>query len=188
MEAVSVKKGECSVAGSPDLVCAYRLLNVLYLLNTKVREGHRQDLAHLIVRRTGDTNATRFRQCLQPRRNVHAIAKQVPGADHHVTDVHANAEVDAAVRRETGVRFGQGGLRIHRALHRIHGASKLGKDTIARRVRYAAPMLPNEPIEDRPALGEPLERADLIGTHEPAVALHVCCEDCNQLPADVRKV
>ena len=111
-----------------------------------------------------------------------------PAAHHHVTDVHTDAEVDAAVRRETGVRLGQGGLRIHRALHRIHRASKLGKDTIARRVRYAAPMLPNEPVEDRAALGEPLERADLIGAHEPAVALHVCREDSYQPPGDVRKV
>ena len=71
------------------------------------------------------------------------------------------------------------GLRIHRALHGVHGAPKLRKDTIARRVGYAAPMVPNEPIEDRPALGEPLERADLIGAHEAAIALHICCEDCN---------
>ena len=80
------------------------------------------------------------------------------------------------------------GLRIHRALHRIHGASKLRKDTIARRVRYAAPVVPNEPIEDRPPLGQPLERADLIGAHEAAVALHICCEDCDELPADCHKV
>ena len=165
-----------------------RLLNVLHLLNTKVREGHRQDLAHLIVGRTGDTHASRLRQCLQPSRNVHAIAEQVPGPDHHVADVNSNAEVDAAVGRETGVRFGQGRLRIHRALHRIHGAPKLRKDTVARRVGYAAPMVPNEPIEDRPTLGQPPERADLIGAHEAAIAFHICCEDCNQLPADVRKL
>ena len=79
-------------------------------------------------------------------------------------------------------------LRIHRALHGIHGASKLGKDTIARRVRYAAPMLSNKPIEDRAALGEPLERADLIRTHEAAIALHVCRKDSYELPGDVRKV
>ena len=49
-------------------------------------------------------------------------------------------------------------------------------------------MLPNEPIEDRAALGEPLERADLIGTHEPTVAFHVCREDSYELPGDIRKV
>ena len=37
--------------------------------------------------------------------------------------------------------------------------------TVARCVRYAAPVVTNEPIEDRPALGELPERTDLIGAH-----------------------
>jgi hypothetical protein len=49
-------------------------------------------------------------------------------------------------------------------------------------------VFPNEPVEDRPALREPLERADLIGAREPAVALHVCREDGYQPPGDVHKV
>jgi len=32
-------------------------------------------------------------------------------------------------------------------------------------------------IKDRAPLREPLERPDLIGTHEPAVAFHVSRED-----------
>ena len=72
------------------------------------------------------------------------VSKQVPGSDHDVADVNPNAEVDAAVGRETGVRFGQGGLRIHRALHRVHGTSELRKDAVACRVRYrplCSPMI-----------------------------------------------
>ena len=156
-----------------------RLLNVLHLLNTKVGKGQWKELLDLIVGRARYTDAPRLRQRLQPSRNVHPITKQVPSPDHHVTDVNPNAKVDTALGRETGVRLGQGGLRIHRALHRIHGTSKFGKDTVARRVGYAAPMLPNEPVEDRPPLREPFERPDLIGAHEPTIALHICCEDCN---------
>jgi hypothetical protein len=63
--------------------------------------------------------------------------------------VDINTEANAVVRRETGVRLGQGGLHFHR----LHSASELRKDTITRRVRYTAPMLPNDPIEDRAALG-----------------------------------
>ena len=77
--------------------------------------------------------------------------------------MHPNTKTDAAVGRKIGVRFRQCGLRIHRALDRVNCAAKLGKDTVARRVRNAAPMFPNEPIEDRAALSEPLERTDLIG-------------------------
>jgi hypothetical protein len=43
--------------------------------------------------------------------------------------------------------------------------SKFRSYPVARRVRYAAPVVTNEPIEDHPALGEPFERADLIGAH-----------------------
>jgi hypothetical protein len=34
---------------------------------------------------------------LKARGYVHSIAKQVPSAYHHVTDVDADAEIDAAV-------------------------------------------------------------------------------------------
>jgi hypothetical protein len=76
--------------------------------------------------------------------------------------VDTNAEADAAVRRDTGVRLGQRCLRLHRALHGFNGAPELRKDTIARRVRYAAPVVPNEPVEDRAPFGQPLERADFV--------------------------
>jgi hypothetical protein len=49
-----------------------------------------------------------------------------------------------------------------------------------RRVRYTAPVVPNEPVEDRAPLSQPHERADLVSTHEAAVALNICCEDCHE--------
>src|SRR5262249_34441614 len=64
---------------------------------------------------------------------------------------------------------------------------ELRKDTIARRVRYAAPVFPNEPVEDGAAFGETLERADLVSAHEAAVALDICCEDCDEASADFRR-
>ena len=59
----------------------------------------------------------------------------------------------------------------------VNGTSELRKDAIARRVCYATPMLRNDPVEDRAPFGQPLERADLIRTHEAAVALDIRCED-----------
>ena len=82
----------------------------------------------------------------------------------------------------------QSSLRIHRALYGVHRAPKLRKNTIARRVRYAAPVFPDEPIEDRPPLGQPLERADFVSSHEAAVAFDIRCEDCDELPADCDRV
>jgi hypothetical protein len=66
----------------------------------------------------------------------------------------------------------------------LHGASKLRKDTIARCVRYAAPVFPNELIENGAPFGQALEGANLISAHEAAVALHIRCEDCDEASAD----
>jgi hypothetical protein len=62
--------------------------------------------------------------------------------------------------------------------------ARIRKDTIARRVRYAAPVFPNDPVEDCAPLGQALERTDLVSAHEAAVAFHIRCEDCNEASAD----
>jgi hypothetical protein len=46
--------------------------------------------------------------------------------------------------------------------------------------RYATPVVPNEPVEDRAPFGQPFERADLVSAHEAAVALHIRYEDCDE--------
>src|SRR5262249_1964049 len=99
-------------------------------------------------------------------------------------NVDTDAEAYPAIRCETGVRFNQSGLRLNGALHGVHGTSELRKDTVACCVRYAAPVLPNEPLEDRASLREPLERANFISAHEAAVAFYIRCEDCDEAPAD----
>jgi hypothetical protein len=93
--------------------------------------------------------------------------------------VDTDPEIDALVGRDACVRFGQRGLRFHRALHGINGASEFRKDTVARRVRYAAPVFPNDPVEDCAPFGQPLERANLVNAHEAAVAFDIRCEDCD---------
>jgi hypothetical protein len=64
----------------------------------------------------------------------------------------------------------------------------MSKDTVASCIRYAAPVFPNEPVEDRAPFGQPFERANLIDAHETAVALDICCEDRDEFSADVHWV
>jgi hypothetical protein len=71
-------------------------------------------------------------------------------------------------------------------MHRSGG--KFSKDTVARRVRYTASVLPNEPVEDRAPFGQALERADFVSAHEAAVSLHVRCEDRDEVSADCDRV
>ena len=83
---------------------------------------------------------------------------------------------------------GRGDLRLHSALHGVYSASELRKDTVARRVRYAAPVIPNELVEDCTAFGQALERAHLVSAHEPAIAFDIRCEDRDKASADFRRV
>jgi hypothetical protein len=66
--------------------------------------------------------------------------------------------------------------------------AELREYTIARCVRYAAPVLTNDPVEDRPPFGQPLERADLVGAHEATIALDIRCEDRDKASADWNRV
>src|SRR5262249_30977247 len=134
------------------------------------------------------THGPGVRQCLKPRGNVHTVAEEVSSAYHYVSDVDTDAEEYAAIRCETGVRFGQSGLCLHRALHRVRRATKFSQNAIARRVRDASPVFTNDPVEDGSALSKPTERADLVSAHEATVALHICCEDGHEASADFRRV
>jgi hypothetical protein len=84
--------------------------------------------------------------------------------------------------------FGQGSLRLHRALNGVNGACELGKDTVARRIRYAAPVFPNDRVKDRAPFSQPFQRTDLVNAHEAAVAFDIRCEDCDEASADIRSV
>src|SRR5262245_27708408 len=102
--------------------------------------------------------------------------------------MHADAEADAAVWFDASIDLGQGCLHLNGALNSLNRASELRKDTVARRVCNAAPMVPDELIKYGSPLSEALERADLVSAHEAAVALDICCEDRDKLPADFRMV
>ena len=69
-------------------------------LRTEVCEAQPQDFPYLIIGHTGDTEPPSLRERLQPRSNVHAITKQITGADHYVADVHPHAEIDVTVLRK----------------------------------------------------------------------------------------
>jgi hypothetical protein len=47
---------------------------------------------------------------------------------------------------------------------------------VTSRVRYAAPVFPNEPVKDCAPFSQALGRADLIRAHEAAVALNIAAK------------
>lgn len=87
--------------------------------------------------------------------------------------MNTNAETDALVCGKVSVRFGEGSLRLKRALNRLDRTPELGEHAVASRIDDAAPVVRNKLVEDFTPFGEPSERADLVGVHEAAVSSDV---------------
>jgi hypothetical protein len=164
------------------------LLNVLDALSTKVRKGDRQDLAYLIVRRTGDTHASWLRNALQSCGNVHTVAEQVTQR--------------TPSRRRCGHRCGSScghqvawlsSLRLERPAPPLRTAPPLLRFR-TRQGHYrppcslCGPLAPNELVEDCAPFSQAFERADLVSSHETAIALNICCEDCDEASADTYRL
>jgi hypothetical protein len=61
----------------------------------------------------------------------------------------------------------------HRTLNRVYSTPELGKDTVARSVRNAAPAFLNDPVEYSAPFSQPFDRADFVSANEAAVAFHI---------------
>src|SRR5258706_10352200 len=75
----------------------HRSLDVLQLDLTLVDETKIELIAHLLMHRACDGDATRLRDALDTRRNIHAVAHQVVALDHDVADMNADAQRQAAL-------------------------------------------------------------------------------------------
>src|SRR6266446_9003691 len=74
---------------------------------------------------------SRIGQGFDPRRDVDAVAVEVVALDDHVAEIDADAQLDAAVRRDTRVPLGHRLLHRDRATHRIDDAGKLHQHAVA---------------------------------------------------------
>ena len=61
--------------------------------------------------------------------------------------------------------------------HRIDHTRELRQHTVARRVRYTAPVLAYEPVHNFPVSRECPQRSDFVLAHEPRATRHVSRED-----------
>ena len=80
---------------------------------------------HHLVNQVGKTDGARFGQAFQSRRNVHAIAENVAIIEHHVTEIDADAVLDASVLGNICVAVGQLSLHLDGAFDGINDAWKL---------------------------------------------------------------
>ena len=139
---------------------------------------------HLLVRRPRQTNPARLAHALEPRGDIDAVAHQVAVALlDDVAQMNADAELDAALRRQAGVAFDEAALHLDGAAHSVDHATELDQASVAGALDDAPAMRGDGGIDQIAAKPpEARQRAILVGAGEPAIADHVRDQDRSNLP------
>jgi len=129
-------------------------------------------------------NPARLSESLQPSRDIDSIAEEVVTLNHGVADMDPDAEPHLLAGRSIHVLLGYGVLHRDGTLHSIHGTGEIGDEAIARRVEDPTAMGGDQTIDDNFVSRKRAKGADLIPTHEGAVARDIGGENRGELPFD----
>jgi hypothetical protein len=114
---------------------------VLDVAVSHVLEGAIDPIAHLVAHNPADTDAPRFRQPLQPCRNIDAVAKDVVLFNNHIAEVDPDAEPDPTFFWHVRFAVNHPALDLHGAADGIDDTRKLRKQTVAGVLYDPAPVL-----------------------------------------------
>src|SRR6185436_9008814 len=146
-----------------------------------VLEVHVELAAHLPIGVVGYANPARLRDALEPRGDVHAVAENIVVLDDDVADMNADADLDPLVGRDRSIAFGHTALNLDGAARRIDRAAEFDQDAIAGPLDDAAAVLGDLGLQEFAAMGvQSLQRAFLVGSHQPAVAHDVAGKNRGQ--------
>jgi hypothetical protein len=144
--------------------------DVLELSRAEIADRKIKPSFDLAVRVLGNTDRARFGDAFQARGNIDAVAHQIPiGLLDHVPEVDANAELDAALGRQTGVALHHAALHFDGAAHGVNDAAELDDGPVARALNDSAMMNRNDGIGEM--LRRVLERARMRSSSAPASRL-----------------
>ena len=138
----------------------------------EIRDRQIKPSFHLTVGVFRKTDRARLANTFEARGDIDAVAHQIAVAlFHHVAEMDADAELDAALGRHAGVAFGQAVLHLDGAAHGVDHAAELDQAAVAGALDDAA-VVGGDGGVDQIATQAPetRERALLVGAGEPAVA------------------
>ena len=149
--------------------------DVLHRLLAEIGKGQRELVADLVVRRARDADAAGLAQRFEAGGDVDAVAENVVAVDDDVADIDADPEHDPLVVRNLRVAPGHLALNIDRAGDRIDDTGEFDQHAVAGGLDDAPAVFGDAGIDDLPAMRlQGGDRADLVGSHQAAVAGHVC--------------
>ena len=167
--------------------CPHRAFDVLQRESTKVAELCTYTIDHGVVSTGGDNNSAGLGDSFKPSRNVHTVAKNVVVFDYDVTNIDPDAKLQTLIPRYGDIALAHAALDVHSAAGSVNDAGKLDQIAITGGLDDASPILSNFRIDKFTPIGhERGKRAFLVGTHQPAVACNIGCQDGSQPSFDTR--
>jgi hypothetical protein len=136
----------------PDFEGAHRLGDVPDLLFAKIRKCNWM-LAQVFAHTAGHANSPGFGECLQPRSDIDAIAKNIAVLHHHVADIDSNTQKQSLRFLELGIFVGEQILNLNCAVNYRNHTCKLSEYGISGRARYPTAKVGNGGVDDQPMTG-----------------------------------
>jgi hypothetical protein len=162
----------------------YRPGNVLDLLLALVFKGEVELVAYLVAHHPADADAAGLGKRLQPRGDIDAVAVDVALVDDDVADIDAHAKLDTPGGRAS-IAPGHVTLDIDGAAYRINDAGEFDQHPIAGGLDDPAAVFLDLRIDQLAAQRfQRGERSLFVGTHQPAIAGNISCENGGEPPLD----
>ena len=106
----------------------------------------------MVVHRARYADAARLGQCLQPRRDIDAVAEDVVVLDNDVAEIDADAERDTPILGQLGVAIHHRALDLGGAADRIHDTRKFHQQSVAGGLHDPAAVLDDLGVDELPAM------------------------------------
>ena len=157
------------------------MLDVLQVLETEILEIEIELVPDLLVDRFGNADASRVREGLEARGDVHAVAIDPVVLDDHVPEVDADPGLDAFLGAPPRVLRCLLLLDAAGAAHGVHHAVELTQDRVAGRVDHPTLELLDEELHLPVKLLDLIDGRVLVGPHHPTEAADVRHHDGREL-------
>ena len=159
-------------------VCPDGTRDVFERLLAHVLKGKVEAPRGILLNAGRNADAAGFGQAFEPRGDIDAVTKDVAVLDENVANIDADAELDAMLRRQRRVAFGQSRLHFRRASEGVDDAGEFDQQPVAGGLDDAAAMLGDLRIDylgaERP---QPAERPFLVGPDQSGITGNIGRED-----------
>jgi hypothetical protein len=166
----------------PQGIEPHRLGDVLERRLAEIADGEIEPGANLSICILGKADCAWLGDALEPCGDVDAVSHQIAVTLlDHVSEVNADAELYAALRRQAGIALQHRRLHLDGTAHGIDDTPELDKRAIARPL-HDAPVMHRDGRIDQVAAErpEPRQGSVLVSPCEPAVSDHVRRQNCGK--------